>query len=90
MIWTDSQRMYACIEHYPSIAMFLTWNQKQKFATQFAPHTLLPLARASEALERLDERLDHSTAGKGLLERLHIADAHAYCGSMASWLKSKI
>ena len=32
---------------------------------------LSPLARASEALARLDERLAHSPVGTGLIERFH-------------------
>ncbi len=42
---------------------------------------LQPLARASEALARLDERLAHSSVGTGLIERMHYADA---CASL--WL----
>jgi len=48
--------------------------------------TLLePLARASEALARLDERLAHSPVGAGLIERLHFADA---CASL--WLDGEL
>ncbi len=46
---------------------------------------LSPLARASEALTRLDERLAHSPVGKGLIERLHFADA---CASL--WLDGEL
>lgn len=49
---------------------------------QLPLQTLLsPLARASEALARLDERLTLSPVGTGLIERLHFADA---CASL--WL----
>lgn len=44
-----------------------------------------PLARASEALARLDERLAHSSVGTGLIERLHFADA---CASL--WLDGEL
>lgn len=48
--------------------------------------TLLgPLARASAALTRLDERLTHSPVGQGLIERLHFADA---CASL--WLDGEL
>lgn len=46
---------------------------------------LSPLARASEALTRLDERLAHSPVGVGLIERLHFADA---CASL--WLDGEL
>ncbi|WP_025091206.1 RHE_PE00001 family protein [Brucella intermedia] len=46
---------------------------------------LSPLARASEALARLDERLAHSSVGRGLIERLHFADA---CASL--WLDGEL
>lgn len=46
---------------------------------------LQPLARASEALTRLDERLAHSLVGAGLIERLHFADA---CASL--WLDGEL
>lgn len=46
---------------------------------------LLPLARASAALARLDERLAHSPVGQGLIERLHFADA---CASL--WLDGEL
>ncbi|MHC5234249.1 RHE_PE00001 family protein [Brucella sp. LJL56] len=46
---------------------------------------LQPLARASEALARLDERLAHSPVGQGLIERLHFADA---CASL--WLDGEL
>lgn len=46
---------------------------------------LQPLARASEALARLDERLGHSSVGPGLIERLHFADA---CASL--WLDGEL
>ncbi|MDT6942484.1 RHE_PE00001 family protein [Brucella pseudogrignonensis] len=46
---------------------------------------LSPLARASEALARLDERLAHSPVGMGLIERLHYADA---CASL--WLDGEL
>ncbi len=46
---------------------------------------LQPLARASEALARLDERLAHSPVGTGLIERLHFADA---CASL--WLDGEL
>ena len=46
---------------------------------------LSPLARASEALARLDERLAHSPVGTGLIERLHFADA---CASL--WLDGEL
>lgn len=46
---------------------------------------LSPLARASEALARLDERLVHSPVGAGLIERLHFADA---CASL--WLDGEL
>ncbi|WP_312470834.1 RHE_PE00001 family protein [Brucella sp.] len=46
---------------------------------------LQPLARASEALARLDERLAHSPVGPGLIERLHFADA---CASL--WLDGEL
>lgn len=44
-----------------------------------------PLARASAALTRLDERLAHSSVGPGLIERLHFADA---CASL--WLDGEL
>jgi Protein of unknown function (DUF1612)/HTH DNA binding domain len=46
---------------------------------------LQPLARVSEALARLDERLAHSPVGKGLIERFHFADA---CASL--WLDGEL
>jgi len=46
---------------------------------------LSPSARASAALARLDERLAPSPVGKGLIERLHFADA---CASL--WLDSEL
>ncbi|PRA80982.1 hypothetical protein CQ054_20790 [Ochrobactrum sp. MYb29] len=46
---------------------------------------LSPLARASEALARLDERLAHSPVGTGLIERFHFADA---CASL--WLDGEL
>lgn len=46
---------------------------------------LSPLARASAALARLDERLAHSPVGTGLIERLHFADA---CASL--WLDGEL
>ncbi|SPL62457.1 RHE_PE00001 family protein [Ochrobactrum soli] len=46
---------------------------------------LSPLARASEALGRLDERLVHSPVGAGLIERSHFADA---CASL--WLDGEL
>ncbi len=46
---------------------------------------LQPLARAGAALARLDERLAHSPVGKGLIERLHFADA---CASL--WLDGEL
>ena len=46
---------------------------------------LSPLARASAALARLDERLAPSPVGKGLIERLHFADA---CASL--WLDGEL
>ena len=46
---------------------------------------LSPLARASAALSRLDERLAHSPVGQGLIERLHFADA---CASL--WLDGEL
>ncbi len=46
---------------------------------------LSPLARASDALARLDERLAHSPVGQGLIERLHFADA---CASL--WLDGEL
>ncbi|TCQ69990.1 DNA binding protein with HTH domain, partial [Ochrobactrum sp. BH3] len=46
---------------------------------------LQPLARASEALARLDERLAPSPVGAGLIERLHFADA---CASL--WLDGEL
>jgi len=46
---------------------------------------LSPLARTSEALARLDERLVPSPVGKGLIERLHFADA---CASL--WLDGEL
>ncbi len=46
---------------------------------------LSPLARASDALARLDERLAHSPVGAGLIERLHFADA---CASL--WLDGEL
>ncbi len=46
---------------------------------------LQPLARASEALARLDERLAHSPVGAGLIERFHFADA---CASL--WLDGEL
>ncbi len=45
----------------------------------------MPLARASEALARLDERLAPSPVGTGLIERLHFADA---CASL--WLDGEL
>lgn len=44
-----------------------------------------PLARASAALARLDERLAPSPVGAGLIERLHFADA---CASL--WLDGEL
>lgn len=46
---------------------------------------LSPLARASQTLARLDERLAHSPVGPGLIERLHYADA---CASL--WLDGEL
>ncbi|WP_433762957.1 RHE_PE00001 family protein [Brucella anthropi] len=46
---------------------------------------LSPLARASAALARLDERLAHSPIGTGLIERMHFADA---CASL--WLDGEL
>ncbi|MCZ7890012.1 MULTISPECIES: hypothetical protein [Rhizobium/Agrobacterium group] len=46
---------------------------------------LSPLARASAALARLDERLAHSPVGTGLIERFHFADA---CASL--WLDGEL
>ena len=46
---------------------------------------LSPLARASEALARLDERLAYSSVGAGLIERFHFADA---CASL--WLDGEL
>ena len=46
---------------------------------------LSPLARASAALTRLDERLAHSPVGAGLIERFHFADA---CASL--WLDGEL
>lgn len=46
---------------------------------------LSPLARASEALARLDERIAHSSVGTGLIERFHFADA---CASL--WLDGEL
>lgn len=46
---------------------------------------LSPLARASAALARLDERLALSPVGAGLIERLHFADA---CASL--WLDGEL
>lgn len=46
---------------------------------------LSPLARASEALARLDERLSYSSVGTGLIERFHFADA---CASL--WLDGEL
>jgi len=46
---------------------------------------LSPLARASEALARLDERLSHSRVGKGVIERFHFIDA---CASQ--WLDGEL
>ncbi|WGJ09737.1 RHE_PE00001 family protein [Brucella intermedia] len=46
---------------------------------------LSSLARASEALARLDERLASSPVGTGLIERLHFADA---CASL--WLDGEL
>lgn len=46
---------------------------------------LSPLARASEALARLDERLAYSSVGSGLIERFHFADA---CASL--WLDGEL
>ncbi|WP_374788843.1 RHE_PE00001 family protein [Brucella oryzae] len=46
---------------------------------------LQPLAHASAALARLDERLAHSPVGTGLIERLHFADA---CASL--WLDGEL
>lgn len=57
----------------------------RRTATEFAPLTLQPLACASEALARLDERLVHSPVGAGLIERLHFADA---CASL--WLDGEL
>lgn len=52
----------------------------------FPLQTLLqPLARASEVLARLDERLARSPVGTGLIERLHFADA---CASL--WLDGEL
>ncbi len=66
--------------------MFLTLTQKQKNRHQICPsHLLSPLARASEALARLDERLAHSPVGTGLIERFHFSDA---CASL--WLDGEL
>jgi len=46
---------------------------------------LQPLARASAAVARLDERIVHSPVGKGLIERLHFVDA---CASL--WLDGEL
>jgi len=46
---------------------------------------LSPLARASAALARLDERLAYSPVGQGLIERFHFADA---CASL--WLDGEL
>ena len=46
---------------------------------------LSPLARASAALARLDERLAHSPIGTGLIERMHFADA---CASL--WIDGEL
>ncbi len=46
---------------------------------------LSPLTRASEALARFDERLDHSPVGTGVIERAHYADA---CASL--WLDGEL
>ncbi len=46
---------------------------------------LSPLARASAALARLDERIASSPVGAGLIERLHFADA---CASL--WLDGEL
>jgi len=46
---------------------------------------LSPLARASEALARLDERLVQSPVGNGVIERAHYADA---CASL--WLDGEL
>ncbi|QWK81118.1 RHE_PE00001 family protein [Ochrobactrum sp. BTU1] len=46
---------------------------------------LQPMARASEALAPLDERLAHSPVGAGLIERFHFADA---CASL--WLDGEL
>jgi hypothetical protein len=46
---------------------------------------LSPLARASAALARLDERLALSPVGAGLIERMHFADA---CASL--WLDGEL
>ncbi len=46
---------------------------------------LSPLARASEALARLDERIAQSSVGAGLIERLHFAEA---CASL--WLDGEL
>ena len=46
---------------------------------------LSPLAHASTALSRLDERLASSPVGAGLIERLHFADA---CASL--WLDGEL
>lgn len=43
------------------------------------------MARASEALARLDERLAPSPVGEGLIERFHFADA---CASL--WLDGEL
>lgn len=64
----------------------MTLTQKQKNRHQICPSYLLsPLARASEALARLDERLAHSPVGTGLIERFHFADA---CASL--WLDGEL
>lgn len=46
---------------------------------------LSPLARASAALARLDERIAQSPIGTGLIERMHFADA---CASL--WLDGEL
>jgi len=46
---------------------------------------LSPLARASAALARLDERLAHSSVGKGVIERFHSIDA---CASL--WIDGEL